>query len=389
MNKLINNKMTNKADCCGCGACADICPKRCITMKQDEEGFFYPATDPARCIDCGLCERVCPMLNKQASQTGEVKAWAAYAAEDDLRAKSSSGGLFTLLAETVLSRGGCVAGAAFDEDLSVRHILVDNGKDLDKLRGSKYVQSRMEDTYLCVKEQLQKGRPVLFTGVACQVAGLKAYLGKEYDNLYTVDVLCHGVPSPKVWAQYLREQETDHGEKPAAVAFRDKRTGWRRSSICVKFNEGAEYCRPGGEDRYMQLFLRDICLRPSCHSCRFKAVPRLSDLTIGDAWGIEKHMPELDDDRGASVILINSEKGQKLFDRISSRLICRQGSLNTLLPPDADSRRSVRPHRNRAKFFAGLEQGKNLEQLAVLTRKSGYRRLLSWGKRTLKRLLGK
>lgn len=382
-------RLTEKASCCGCGACADICPKRCITMKQDEEGFFYPSTDPARCIDCGLCERVCPMLNKQAPQTGEVKAWAAYAAEDDLRAKSSSGGLFSLLAETVLSRGGCVAGAAFDEDLSVRHILVDNNEDLDKLRGSKYVQSRMEDTYLCVKEQLQKGRLVLFTGVACQVAGLKAYLGKEYDNLYTVDVLCHGVPSPKVWAQYLREQETDHGEKPAAVVFRDKRTGWRRSSICVKFCEGAEYCRPGGEDRYMQLFLRDICLRPSCHSCRFKAVPRLSDLTIGDAWGIEKHMPELDDDRGASVILINSEKGQKLFDRISSRLVCRQGSLNTLLPPDADSRRAVRPHPNRAKFFAGLEQGQSLEQLTALTRKSGLRRLLSWGKRTLKRLLGK
>lgn len=382
-------RLTEKANCCGCGACADICPKRCITMKQDEEGFFYPAVDPARCIDCGLCERVCPILKKQAPQPTEVKAYAAYAAEDALRAQSSSGGLFTLLAEEILSRGGYVAGAAFDEDLSVRHILVDNVRDLEKLRGSKYVQSRMEDTYLCVKEQLQKGRPVLFTGVSCQVAGLKAYLGKEYENLYTVDVLCHGVPSPKVWEQYLREQEADHREKPAAVSFRDKRTGWRRSSISVKFADGAEYCRPGEENRYMQLFLRDICLRPSCHSCRFKSFPRLSDLTIGDAWGIEKQMPELDDDRGISVVLVNSEKGQKLFNKISFRLVSRQGQLDKLLPPDADSRKSVRPHRNRAKFFAGLEQGKNLEQLAVLTRKSGYRRLLSWGKRTLKRLLGK
>jgi coenzyme F420-reducing hydrogenase beta subunit len=265
-----------------------------------------------------LCERVCPILKKQAPQPTEVKAYAAYAAEDALRAQSSSGGLFTLLAEEILSRGGYVAGAAFDEDLSVRHILVDNVRDLEKLRGSKYVQSRMEDTYLCVKEQLQKGRPVLFTGVSCQVAGLKAYLGKEYENLYTVDVLCHGVPSPKVWEQYLREQEADHREKPAAVSFRDKRTGWRRSSISVKFADGAEYCRPGEENRYMQLFLRDICLRPSCHSCRFKSFPRLSDLTIGDAWGIEKQMPELDDDRGISLVMINTPKGHRFLQNVKN-----------------------------------------------------------------------
>ena len=381
--------LTNKADCCGCGACAQSCPKGCITMKKDGEGFLYPNVEAARCIECGLCERVCPILNKKTAGSGEVKAYAAYATEDDLRGKSSSGGLFALLAEEILSRGGCVAGAAFDEAFSVRHILVDNVQDLEKLRGSKYVQSRMEDTYLCVKEQLQKGRPVLFTGVGCQVAGLKSYLGKEHENLYTVDILCHGVPSPKVWEQYLREQEQSHGQKPSSISFRDKRSGWRRSSISMKFADSAEYCRWAGEDRYMQVFLRDICLRPSCHSCRFKAVPRLSDLTIGDAWGIEKCMPELDDDRGTSVVLVNSEKGQKLFDRISSRLVSRQGRLDTLLPPDADSRRSVKAHPNRSRFFAGLEQGQSLEQLTALTRKSGYRRLLSWGKRTLKRLLGK
>lgn len=357
-------------------------------MKQDEEGFFYPAVDPARCIDCGLCERVCPMLRQQTQQPMTGGAYAAYTADDALREKSSSGGVFSVLAEEILSRGGVVAGAAFDDGLMVHHILVDNEKDLEQLRGSKYVQSRMEDTYLWVREQLQKRRPVLFTGVACQVAGLKAFLGKEYDNLYTVDVLCHGVPSPKVWQQYLREQEADHGEKPAAVAFRDKRTGWRRYSISVQFS-GTEYCRPGGEDRYMQLFLGDICLRPACHSCRFKAFPRQSDLTIGDAWGIEKQMPELDDDRGASVILVNSEKGQKLLDRISDRLVYRQGKLDALLPPDADSRRSVKAHPNRAKFFAGLDEGQSLERLCMLTRKSWHRRLLSWGKRTAKRLLGK
>jgi coenzyme F420-reducing hydrogenase beta subunit len=358
-------------------------------MKQDEEGFFYPAVDPARCIDCGLCEGVCPILKKQAPKPVQLKAYAARATEDALREKSSSGGLFTLLAEEILSRGGCVAGAAFDQDLSVRHILGDNAADLEKLRGSKYVQSRMEDTYLCVKEQLQKGRLVLFTGVACQVAGLKSYLGKEYENLYTVDILCHGVPSPMVWDKYLREQEAAHGQKPAAVSFRDKRTGWRRSSISMKFDQGAEYCRPGGADRYMQLFLGDICLRPSCHSCRFKAFPRLSDLTIGDAWGIEKHMPDMDDDRGTSVVLVNSRKGQALWDCVAEKVVFRSGEVDVLLPKNADSRRSVNPHPNRSRFFAALNRGESVEHLTKLTRKSPYRRLLSYGKRTLKRLLRK
>jgi coenzyme F420-reducing hydrogenase beta subunit len=221
------------------------------------------------------------------------------------------------------------------------------------------------------------------------VAGLKAYLGKEYENLYTVDVLCHGVPSPKVWEQYLREQEADHREKPAAVSFRDKRTGWRRSSISVKFADGAEYCRPGEENRYMQLFLRDICLRPSCHSCRFKDIPRLSDLTIGDAWDIQKHMPDMDDDRGTSVVLVNSEKGRRLWEEVNNNIISRRGELDVLLSPDADSRKSVRRHPNRKRFFEALERGESLEQLQKLARKPGLRRLLSFGKRQIKRLLRK
>ena len=382
-------RLTKKADCCGCGACAQSCPKRCITMKQDEEGFLYPAVEDARCIDCGLCERVCPILNKRSSGSEAVLAYAAYTSDDALREKSSSGGIFMVLAQEILSRGGYVAGAAFDEDLSVHHILVNDPQDLDKLRGSKYVQSRMEDTYLWVKEQLQKGRPVLFSGVSCQVAGLKAYLGKEHEGLYTVDVLCHGVPSPKVWEKYLQEQARDHGGKPAVVSFRDKRSGWNGSSISVKFDNEAEYCRRGSEDRYMQVFLRDICLRPSCHSCRFKDFPRPADLTIGDAWGIGKHMPELDDDRGTSVVMVNSPKGRQLWDAVAGELVYKPGQLDTLLPKDADSRRSVRPHSNRSRFFAALDQGQSLEQLVKLTRKSPYRRLLSFAKRTAKRLLRK
>ena len=380
--------ITNKADCCGCGACQQSCPKKCIAMEPDSEGFLYPKVDKAVCVNCGLCQKVCPILTKKKALAGVVNAYGAYMADEKIRRASSSGGMFTVLAKEILRRGGVIAGAAFDEDFSVRHILIEKDEQLHRLRGSKYVQSRMEDTYIQIQSLLKQGRAVLFTGVSCQVAGLKAFLGRDYDELYTLDVLCHGVPSPRVWKYYLAQQEEAHGEKLTAAAFRDKRLGWRKNSICLKFGE-TEYCRPNGEDAYLRWFLRDICLRPSCHSCRFKDFPRQSDLTIGDAWGIEKHMQELDDDRGTSLVLVNSERGQALWEAVAENVVYRAGELDILLPKDADSRRSVRPHSNRSRFFAALDRGQHMEQLVKLTRKSPYRRLLSYGKRTVKRLLKK
>lgn len=382
-------RLTKKANCCGCGACAQSCPKNCISMEPDSEGFLYPKVDEPQCVNCGLCEKVCPILFKQKPDSIKVEAYAAYTSNSELREKSSSGGIFSLLAQEILNRGGTVAGAAFDADFSVRHILVENGAELDRLRGSKYVQSRMEDTYVQIRDLLKQGRPVLFTGVACQIAGLKAFLGREYENLYTVDVLCHGVPSPKVWAHYRREQAQIHGTTLEEVSFRDKRKGWRHYSMALNFAEGVEYCRPGAEDTYLRVFLRDLCLRPSCHSCRFKDFPRLSDLTIGDAWGIERHMPDLDDDHGTSVVLVNSEKGMGLWNAVADNAVSRQGELDILLPKSADSRKSVKPHPNRSRFFAALNRGDSMEQLCKLTRKSPYRRLLSYGKRTVNRLLRK
>ena len=382
-------RLTKKANCCGCGACAQSCPKNCISMEPDSEGFLYPKVDETQCVNCGLCEKVCPILLKQKPDPIKVAAYAAYTTNSELREKSSSGGIFSLLAQEILNRGGTVAGAAFDADFSVRHILVETDAELDRLRGSKYVQSRMEDTYVQIRDLLKQGRPVLFTGVACQIAGLKAFLCREYENLYTVDVLCHGVPSPKVWAHYRREQAQIHGTTLEEVSFRDKRKGWRHYSMALNFAEGVEYCRPGAEDTYLRVFLRDLCLRPSCHSCRFKDFPRLSDLTIGDAWGIERHMPDLDDDHGTSVVLVNSEKGMGLWNAVADNAVSRQGELDVLLPKSADSRKSVKPHPNRSRFFAALNRGDSMEQLCKLTRKSPYRRLLSYGKRTVKRLLRK
>ena len=378
----------NKADCCGCGSCEQSCPKGCITMVADEEGFLYPKVDQQACVRCGLCQKVCPILSKKKAPAGDVSAYAAYTADEEIRKVSSSGGVFSVLAKEILSRGGVIAGAAFDDDFSVRHILVERDAQLNRLRGSKYVQSRMEDTYAQIRDLLKQGKTVLFTGVSCQVAGLKAFLGRDYDHLYTVDVLCHGVPSPKVWQQYCREQEAAYGRKLTAAAFRDKRNGWRKNSICLQFGED-EYCRRNSEDAYLRLFLQDLCLRPSCHSCRFKSFPRLSDLTIGDAWGIERHMSDLDDDRGTSVVLVNSEKGQALWACLGASLISRQGELDVLLPKTADSRRSVSPHPNRKRFFAALNRGDSMDQLVKLTHKNPAQRLFSRGKKAVKRLLRK
>lgn len=381
--------ITQKENCCGCGACAQVCPKWCITMKADAEGFLYPAVDPHLCVSCGLCEKVCPIENRPVPNAGPVEAYAAYTKDSELRENSSSGGIFSELSRWVLAQNGVVFGAAFAEDFSVHHIRIDSEAEMDLLRGSKYTQSATEETYQEARQLLQKGRPVLFSGVACQIAGLKNYLGKEYDHLYTVDVLCHGVPSPKVWQKHMHEQQAKRGNNVKAVRFRDKRSGWKNYSVSMAFDDGSEYCKENRSDAYMRLFIGDICLRPSCHSCRFKDIPRASDLTIGDAWGIQHHMPHMDDDRGTSIVLVHSEKGSRLWSQITPALICKQGQVNVLLPPTAASRKPVKKHPNRKRFFAELDRGADIDQLVKLTKKPLLRRILSAGKKCLKKLLQK
>lgn len=357
-------KIHNKENCCGCTACKEVCPKDCITMDTDVEGFAYPVVDMNRCINCNLCNKVCPIINKDKNRNS-ITAYAAYVDNDGIRLKSSSGGLFTIFADYILDIGGVVAGAAFNDEFLVEHIVIKSKEELSKLQGSKYLQSNMNHCYSKVKKYLDNDTKVLFTGTACQIAGLKKYLRKEYNILYTIDVLCHGVPSPKVWKKYLNEKEFEYHSKLQQIFFRQKDFGWKRYALSLKYKDKA-YLMDHHNDTFMKLFLNEICLRPSCHDCRFKDFPRSSDLTIGDAWGIQNIMPEMDDDKGTSVLVANSPKGDALLTQVIDKLVIKQTQLDIILPITADSRKSVKPHGKRTQFFNDLDK-KSTDELVKLT----------------------
>lgn len=338
-----------KKYCCGCSACLHICPKTAITMNQDKEGFEYPVINRNKCINCGLCETVCPIKNAESKSDNVKKCYVSYAKNEEIRLKSSSGGLFTIFAEKILECKGVVIGAAFDSEWEVHHICITDIGELEKIRGSKYVQSRIENTYKETKTFLEEGRKVLFTGTECQISGLKKYLKKDYENLLTIDVLCHGVPSPKLWEKYKEFHASKEKAQIRGTSFRQKDDGWKNFSVKIMFDNKTEYKEIFQKDAFMRLFLSEICLRPSCYDCKFKSLERDSDITIGDCWEIEKYMPEMDDDKGTSVVMIHSDKGMILWNSIKQHLNYKEAERDKALSPNADSRKSVVPHINRKK----------------------------------------
>ncbi len=315
-----------KEKCTGCHACYSICPKHCIEMQADNDGFLYPKIDRTICINCGRCENICPALNKPAPQK-IGQAYACINKNDEVRMQSSSGGVFTLIAEYVINNGGAVFGAAFDENLSVRHIMIESVNDLGKLRGSKYVQSSIGNSYKEAKNLLECGRIVLFSGTPCQISGLLSYLGKEYSNLITQDLICHGVPPASVWHKYLDWLASVYSaavDQRTAPSFRDKSTGWKSYSLSVSFTDGKKSAKTFSEDLFMRAFLNDLDLRPSCYCCPSKGIQRQSDITLADFWGIENIVPEMFDNKGTSLVIVNSDKGKQLFDTISPQMIIKE-----------------------------------------------------------------
>ncbi len=306
-------KIIRKEQCCGCSACLHICPKRSISFREDKEGFLYPQVDTATCIDCGLCEKVCPVLN-QGEERMPLKVYAAKHTDDEIRMKSSSGGIFTLLADQIIDQGGVVFGARFNENWEVVHDYTETKEGLAPFRGSKYVQSNIGNSYKLVEEFLKTGREVMFTGTPCQVAGLKKFLRKDYENLLTVDFVCHGVPSPKVWRKYLEEEvaRQDDSSVVTGVNFRDKSTGWKRFSFALNLSKAVVEGEQNtvlssvfSENEYMRVFLSNLNLRPSCYKCAVKCGRSGADITIGDFWGIDNIDPNFSSDKGISLVLLN------------------------------------------------------------------------------------
>lgn len=385
--------ITNKESCCGCGACEQKCPKQCISMTEDNEGFLYPQVDLSICVKCGLCEKVCPIINQ-----GEIKepthVYAAMNKDEEVRLKSSSGGIFTLLAEKIIQNGGVVFGAIFNDKWEVVHSYTETIEGLEILRESKYVQSCIGEAYKNVKIFLDAGRDVLFVGTPCQVNGLKLFLRKDLKKLLAVDFLCHGVPSPKVWRMYLDEMirmKCGVGKNMVSlslneisgISFRDKASGWKKYGFKVwgksasksdqntvsKFGnrqrnqEDIIYSGPFVENVYVRGFLNDLYLRPSCYKCPSKLGKSGSDITIADYWNIGAIAPEFDDDKGMGLVLINTEKGRSMYPIELTNYIeteykeCQGGN--------GGFKTSLSNHPNREMFFKQVDSCTDLSRLIL------------------------
>lgn len=357
-------EIKHKKDCTGCSACYSICPVNAIELQEDNEGFCYPVIDEKKCIKCNICEKKCPCINgDKSSKIEKPQVLAAWSLDNKNKEQSSSGGCFYELAKYVLKNNGVVVGAGFNKELDVIHKLVDNEERLIELKGSKYVQSYIGDTYSKVKEALKEDKKVLFVGTPCQVAGLYSFLGnQENNNLYTADLICHGVPSPKVYRKYLEELCTKYNAKATNINFRSKISGWKKFSMKIDFDNAQTYLKSLNEDLFMKGFLNNIYLRPSCYDCKFAKIPRVADITLGDFWGIGDKKSELDDDTGTSELIINSDKGRKLLSEIKENLYIEEIDLEYGIKVNPCLVGSVKEPKQRKRFFEEVDK-KSFETL--------------------------
>lgn len=308
-----------KQDCCGCTACAVVCPTGAITMEADEEGFLYPQINIDKCNECGLCKRVCAFQNGyNTADNFEIPyVYAVKHKDEKVRMSSSSGGAFTAVSDYVLRINGVVYGATYDNEFNVVHQRAEKNEERDKFKGSKYIQSDLKNVYRNVKEDLANNRNVLFTGTPCQVAGLKSFL-KNFDisKLLLCDVICYAVPSPLMWKEYIAFLKAKNGLQIKEFDFKSKEDGWHKPVVSIKYTNGKTDCESALSQAHRTLYNTNNISRPSCHNCKYTNLIRPSDITIGDFWGIEKCMPEFDDNKGISLVLINTKKGAECFNGV-------------------------------------------------------------------------
>lgn len=352
--------ITNKADCCGCCACVDICNKKAITLETDNEGFWYPKVNIDTCNNCGLCDNVCPIKNVQKDITKNKTplVFAAYTKDEDIRIDSTSGGIHSTLAEIIYERNGYVSGAIYNKDHTVIHIISSDPNELPQIRSSKYLQSKSQGIYREIKDKLNNNKEVFFCGTPCQVNALYRYLKKDYDKLTTCDFICRGVNSPKVFLSYVKMLEKEYGARAKNFKFKAKKWGWHNFSMQVKFENGKEYCK----DRYNDLFFigylqSGVFTRPSCYDCKFKGFPQKADITLGDFWGIENLDKTMDQDKGTSLVMINSDKGLELFNSIKDKIVYKEFTFENAKKgnPAIDSSLE-HPTINRTDFFNDLNK---------------------------------
>lgn len=354
-------QIINKVDCCGCNACGDICAKNAITFETDNEGFWYPEVDRDKCVDCGLCEKVCPILNVKELKKNDLPQSICYAAEHknlEVVFDSTSGGLFTAFAEIMYKSGGYVGGAIFNDDFSVRQYISNDKIDLPRLRSSKYLQSRFDDFYRQVQDLLKAGKRVLVCGSPCQMAALRAYLRKDYDNLIILDYICRGINSPKVWRKYLDSFEERYGSPVVYAKAKSKEYGWRNLTQKVILADGRHMYETKEQSNFTKGYLRTgVYCRPSCYDCKFKGYPRISDVTLADFWGVEKVDKTLEKNLGTSLVMINSKKGECFFEEVKKRIHSIPVPFESIEAGNRSLNLSVDPPKvSREEFFDDLDK---------------------------------
>lgn len=326
--------IVNKSDCYGCNACVQVCPIKCIRMEPDEKGFWYPKVDENQCIQCGKCVNACQISDegyKNPMMLESIQVYAVKHKDNNVRNSSSSGGMFTALSDYVITQGGVVFGAVYDAEFKVIHKSATTYAERDKMKGSKYVQSDVGNSFKETETLLRKGNLVLYTGTPCQIAGLYKYLGKIYDNLITCDLICHGTPSPEIFKRYLHMIESRANDKVKSVNFRHKKNNWCNLTFVIDF-EKETYSNLLSCDPYGKLFLDNIILRSSCYHCQYANTSRLGDITIGDYWGIHQNMADFHDNEGVSLVFINTKKGQLMFENIKENIDVKKSRLEDCVP---------------------------------------------------------
>lgn len=365
-------KIKNKSECCGCTACFNICPQKAIKMEADSEGFLYPVINQEKCIGCGLCEKICPVMHRHTRKE-ETEGYIIRNKSAEVVRESTSGGAFTVVAEYILTNNGVVYGAGYDESMQVVCKKATCAEELQEMRGSKFVQSKLGEIFCQIKEELEKEQLVLFTGTPCQIAGLLSYLRCKPDNLICVDFVCRGVPSPELWKQYVVYMEKKYNSKMIGARFKNKTYGYHATTMKVDFANGKTYYGSGRVDPYMKAFVSEMSSRPSCSVCAFKGIERPSDITIFDCYRFSKITGKADDDKGYTSVLVHSSKGRKIFEELKPYIYwCKEDVEKLVTENGIMVCNSAKPNPKREEFYsavAAMEIDEAMQSVSSITLK--------------------